>query len=255
MPQLFPEWVQQLQQGITQLLCSEYQQAAYFTFNDDFLFLEFPQIDNHDLDLSGGITRALSHYGGAMSKDGETGQYVAVFQKPKNIPHPVAVEHFTATVNIQSNPTTMVDYTTTTNKTAPCEVKKIMSNQNNQQPVSEKIVNMSFDEFDAKTRSADSSYVSKANSKIGDIFTITAPFYFVENTFEGKTKIDMMLKVVKGNESAEMKIRLNKDNRGNLVPTFGRDSAGWTGKKIRILNMKTWNIGGKTVEAFVYAPA
>jgi hypothetical protein len=223
----------ELQMGIHSELSTDLQQYARYTLNGDNIVLDFPAIQFENLDFKDGISRAMSKFGGAMKKNQTTQQVEIWFTRHCE----KDTQSFTAHVT-QKQQTKIQSYpgNTTINKQENLRGEKKVMNEK-----------MTMDEY----IKSNGIYVSAKNCKIGDTFIITAPFYFEKQTFKDEEKISCFIDVEKEPSKEKMKIRLNKENCGNLIGTFTTDGAQWTGKRIRILNIKRYNLG----EGFIYAPA
>jgi len=219
------QWILDLKRGVESELCDMYVEKAHWSYDDENLYLTFPDIRLDNLDFDKGITRAQSKYNGMIRQTPETKIAQLIFPKPKPNPPTTTTEVAQVTGVGESK---IQSYQTPTqgerNTTTPSEVKQNMS------------INV------RKHAESNSNWVSESNSKIGDIFKILAKPYYKESQFEGKITQQMVCDVCKESNETAMIMKINKNNCRKLINIFGagpnEDGEPWVNRRVRIDDFK-----------------
>ncbi|MCL2642795.1 MAG: hypothetical protein FWD52_04710 [Candidatus Bathyarchaeota archaeon] len=242
-----PDWVYSLQKEIAFFLSGDYLRATHWQYDGEGITLDFPAVEFADVDLEKtGLLKATQILNGEARKNPQTLQTEFFFPKPN--PQPPMVVHVVPPIP-QSN--TLV----TNNNNINRGENTVSNNSNNNSVSGNNSTNSNSSSSSSMTMEEyvkpNSVYVSPKTCAIGDFFRIVGPYYFEAVTYEGKTKEVCFINVIKEANNTSMKVKLNKENAANLASTFTDNKANWDGKRIRIINKKTYQQG----EGFVYAPA
>jgi hypothetical protein len=239
-----PLWVLELQKNIDNLLNDEYRSLAHYQYTSSTLILDFPTKLDNNLNMSAGLTQALNKFNGTMYLNKTTQRTNLEFPNPQTTTT-AAVDNVSPFKHVTAKMVTQNEQVQTSTSYQTQQNGNTNPHSHQQEKRGEKTI-MNMNDY----LKSNGNWISTKNCKIGDVFKIKEPPYFEETTYEDKTSIQCVVKVIKEADNQEMNMRLNKSNAQILADNYGTDVTTWIGKRVRIITTKTYNNG----TGFIYAP-